>query len=673
MVGRRSPSPAVALGVLLAVGVGARYMVARQLTVPWISPDEMLYGLLGESLWSDGTLRVRGATTPYYSLLTPALVGAGLESRPGVGGVHVAQFLQTIAMTSTAIPVYLWARRLATTWWAFAAAVVAVCGPVLAYGGLLMTEALFLPACTWAVFALARALEHPTLLRQGVFVGTVTVAATVRMQAIVLLPAFALASLVALRLDRRRARPLVPMTIGILSLLALAAVVRLVAPDLLASSELLGAYATLGTTSPGEAGLVRALVGHSSAVVLAVSVIPAVASALLVADVLRRRPTAPGVQALVATLIGFVPLLVLQVSLFAAGRFDHVSQRYLVSVIPILAVGLAVWATTGAFRERRVVVVVGLAVVGAVAATAPSTLAPPTAMHDALATTPLLRLEGEPDVARLLLATAAATGTLLVALVPRRRLWLLPAVVVVAMLATSIDAASVTVRLSAAEERDALGGVERNWVDANADGPVTLLLSGERPWTTETRTLFWNRSIKRLLSVPAVAGGAPVTPELVAIDPASGVLFDGRRQTIPGGLVAVPSTVTLAGDEVAVMPVGLAHSPALVLWRASTPLRVAQRVSGILPNGDFSGRMTVSVPACERGVLQITLIGKSGDPIVVTADGIVFDTLDVPAGETPTALIPSGRAAGTGGACEFVFETPGYAGTTRIAYVADGA
>ena len=84
----RSLRPAVALGGLLAIGVVVRVIVGWQFTVPWISPDEMLYGLLGESLWSDGAMTIRGAPAPYYSLLTPALVGAGLVGRPVSQGVH---------------------------------------------------------------------------------------------------------------------------------------------------------------------------------------------------------------------------------------------------------------------------------------------------------------------------------------------------------------------------------------------------------------------------------------------------------------------------------------------------------------------------------------------------------------------------------------------------------
>ena len=405
---------------------------------------------------------------------------------------------------------------------------------------------------------------------------------------------------------------------------------------------------------------------------LASCVIPACATGLLAVDVLRRRDHPAAVQAFAATVVAFVPLLVCP-GLAVRGR----TVRSRLAALPdhrdpALAVGLAAWATNGAPRSSRVVVALGVVVLGLIAIISPLELSPPTAMFDALGTTPLRRLIGHEGLARLALVVVTLGGVVAVARMPRRAFAVLPALVIAAMVATSIDASVVTARLSAAEERDALGGVERDWVDRNTSGPVTLFLTGERPWTTETRTLFWNRSIDEILSVADVPGGAAVNAPAVGIDPESGLVRDAAGRTLSRQIVAAPSTVTLAGDQLAVMPPGSAHSPGLVLWRVSAPLRVTLRVSGLLPNGDFGGRMAVSVPACRRGHLEATLIGKSGDPIDVTVNDIVYDTLSVPAGTTPTVKIPSRPNADGVTACTFVFETPGYVGSTRIAYVSDG-
>ena len=47
--------------------------------MPWIAPDEMIYGLTGISLWDSGTLDILGGPTPYYSLLYPAFAGIPLN------------------------------------------------------------------------------------------------------------------------------------------------------------------------------------------------------------------------------------------------------------------------------------------------------------------------------------------------------------------------------------------------------------------------------------------------------------------------------------------------------------------------------------------------------------------------------------------------------------------
>ena len=171
-----------------------RFAVARTFDVPWIAPDEMIYGLVGQSLWESGTLTIRDAAVPYYSLLTPALVGLPLAVGELARGVAIAQALQALAMSLVAVPVYLWGKPIVGTRWALAAAALAVLPPALWYGGLLMTEALFYPLVVAALLGLARMLEEPTLVRQGTFLLILSFAAAVRLQALVLLPVLLVAT-----------------------------------------------------------------------------------------------------------------------------------------------------------------------------------------------------------------------------------------------------------------------------------------------------------------------------------------------------------------------------------------------------------------------------------------------------------------------------------------------
>ena len=90
--------PALAVAGLVLVSTGCGFGVARFFDVHWIAPDEMLYGLVGETLWQTGELSVRGIDTPYYSLLSPALVGLPLTLDDRERGVALAQLLQARAL-----------------------------------------------------------------------------------------------------------------------------------------------------------------------------------------------------------------------------------------------------------------------------------------------------------------------------------------------------------------------------------------------------------------------------------------------------------------------------------------------------------------------------------------------------------------------------------------------
>ncbi len=162
----------------------------------------------------------------------------------------------------------------------------------------------------------------------------------------------------------------------------------------------------------------------------------------------------------------------------------------------------------------------------------------------------------------------------------------------------SVDASRTVVNRSAAEERSARGTVERSWLDDQTDRPVTLLVTGARAAPTEARTVFWNRSVAEVIALPNVVGVVPPSPLRVRIDDGSGLLLDAGGATMSRGLLAAPSTVNLEGDVVATMPLGESASPPLRLWKPSVPIRVVSELSGVLPNGDFTGRADLHVPGC---------------------------------------------------------------------------
>ena len=200
-------------------------------------------------------VELRGFEAPYYSLLTPALIGAPLRLSSLADGIQWARLVQCLAMSLVAVPTFVWTRRLATPRWAVGASAITLAAPAFHYAGFLMTEPLTLVVVTVALLMLARALEEPSAWRYGVFVAWTTAAAAVRLQALVLLPAFLVAAVIdalAAR-DRRRLRPLVGLgAVAGLVVLVVVAIVAATGGELTRRS-ILGAYTPVGRAPRSQA------------------------------------------------------------------------------------------------------------------------------------------------------------------------------------------------------------------------------------------------------------------------------------------------------------------------------------------------------------------------------------------------------------------------------------
>jgi len=665
---RRASHTALAVCGLVLASTAIRFAVAQTFTVPWIAPDEMVYGMLGEGLWSHGTLTLRTLPSPYYSLLTPALVGAPLAALSDLAdGIRVAQLLQALAMSLVAVPTYLWARRVASAWWAVAAAALVLAAPALHYAGFLMTEPLTLTVVAVALWMLARALEEPSLWRYGVFVAWATVAASVRLQALVLLPAFLLAAVLdsLAAHDRRRLRPLLSFAALAVAATVIVVGIVLAAGGDLSSRRLLGAY-----TPVGEAGAVR---GNSidevawQAFDVAVLGLGAtvLATAALAWTVFARRDRDPALRAFVATTLAYVVLLVVQVGLFSAAFVGTVAERYLVTALPALAIGLCAWISRGAPRATAVVLaMLGLLVAGA--ALVPITqLATPETLPNTL--TPAVLAALGADGARAALVASAIAAGVLVLLVPRRFAWVAVPVVGLGLALLSADSARRVAAASAHEQRVATGSDPSPWLDDAGLHDAALLVTGDRLWTATARTIFQNRAIDEVLRlVPATTPFPPVTTP-VAVGP-DGVLRTVGNAALERPLVVAPSTLRIAGEEVAARPAGDSEAPGLVAWRPEVPVRVVLRTDGFLPNGDFTGTAAVTVYACRPGTLDVTILGKSGDPVEARVDGVDVALLETPSDTARTHRIPAPPDADGKRPCVFELVNPGYAGSTTIVF-----
>jgi hypothetical protein len=653
---------ALAVGAIVLLSTVFRFGIALLFDVPWIAPDEMIYGLIGESLWETGQLSIRDMSTPYYSLLTPALVGLPLTLDAHEPGLAIAQALQALAMSLVAVPVFLWGRRLVGPAWGLAAAALAVLPPALWYGGLLMTEALFYPAVTAALFALARMLESPTLERQGWFLLAVSLAAAVRLQALLLLPAFLLAAGLYAWFGRSTAvlRRLAP-TLGAIGVATLVMAVLSVA----GRGDVLGAYGELATGASSSSGLVSQLGWHAAALVVTTLGLPLLATAALVVLAALHGETDARVSAFLAATTAYVALLVGQVSLFAVDYLDHLSERYLLTAVPPLILGLAVWIERGAPRPAAVAVPLAVAAVLLVATIPPSRVGTAGAAHDVLTVLPLAQLvESAGNELRALLVACALVAAGVFLLLPRRLLRAAVAALGAAFLAISLAAAADIDELSKLERKHDFGTADWTWVDDAGAGRTLLFDTGALPSTAIARLTFWNRSIRRLVRLEDVPSQAlPQVPVAIRRD---GALTDEAGAEVSAPWAVVPAGIALAGERVTLSP-PTEIAPGSGLWQVDEPLRLVSRATGFSPIGDFRAG-TVVVYRCGPGALEVTLLGKDGAPVVVRVNGFPYETFEVPRlGSKSVAIRPVGIIAGA--PCVFELTSEGLVGTTRVEWV----
>ena len=220
---------------------------------------------------------------------------------------------------------------------------------------------------------------------------------------------------------------------------------------------------------------------------------------------------------------------------------------------------------------------------------------------------------------------------------------------------------------SAHEQRAAIGSAPPAWLDTASLDDATMLVTGDRIWTSVARTVFWNRAVRGVLRVePADVPFPPDVPSVAVGE--DGVLRTADGDPVDRPVVVAPDTMTLAGEQIGERPQGDSDAPGLVTWRTEEPVRVVLQRAGFLPNGDFTHKAQITVYQCRPGTLDVTILGKTGDPIRAFVDGIHVATLETPAGESAIHRIPTPPYADGTHACGFELQTEGYAGSSSFVF-----
>ena len=660
--------PWTLLAVLVCASVAARAVSGLRIGGLWIAPDEMIWGGLGRRLWEHGDLRLFGEAQQVYGVVYPALVGgpfalAGLER-----GYDVLKVLQPIVMSATALPVYLWARRLATPGWALVAAALTLAVPGMLYSGLVMSETVFYPALVLAAWATAAALERPTGLRQALLVGAVVLAAATRLQALVLpLVVLGAAGLQAVMLrDARRPVRLWPAFAAFLALGGAWLAWRGFAGGSPAAA--LGSYSPAAGAGYEAGDVLRFTAYHAAALLMLVALFPACAAALLVVQALAGRERDPALVAYAATATSLSVWLVVQAGAFTSVFVRGFSDRYLLPLAPVLFVGFAAWLARGAPRPRVATAAVVLGAFGLLAALPLRDLVTQEAAWQSLGVVPLIWLREGWGESRLELVfwVGAAVALAAFALLPRRAVLVLPAVTLAVLVFASASSTREVIQNVAFDQRFLVGG-RHEWIDDRAHGPTAYLYAGEQPVNIVWHQVFWNDELERVYGLGALSEGAGL-PLAVTVHPeADGRLVrsDGRA---PGERYVVATQgVALEGTVVDQVPIG-GGLVGLRLWRLTPPARIRSLLTGVRDAGDMHEPAIMHVWNCQRGRLELTLLWKLSTRVELKVNGELVRTLRSHGEEfvNTTVSPPPGASL-----CRFEVIPDSLLGSTRFEFVRD--
>jgi hypothetical protein len=656
----------IALALLIAVSAGVRFWAARGMDLPWIAPDESIYALLGRSLWEDGSPSLLGAPADNYSFIFPALIGLPLTFDDLETGVAAVQAIGALLMSATALVVYLWGRGPLGASWAVVAAGLTLAVPDLAYSGFIMSEVAVFPVATLAVWAIASALARPSPVRQALVPATILLALATHIRLVALIPTL----FVAVALQCGFARTLEPARRQAVLLAGTAAVCAITLAGFAAAGRwdhVFGAYsAAAGGYELGAAA--TDVIWHFAGIFILVAGIPLIALAAMTIQCVQRHESDPAACALVATTVAWTLCLGLEVGTFASRWVGHVALRDLQPVIPPLMLVLALWVARGVPRPRPWVQLAALALAVPPVLFPVHRFAIQESALDAVSLIPLWRLGETTSIQALELVYALGVGTLvaLAVFLPTRMRIALPAVVALTLVTLSIFSTRQIEKLTHLDRAWVFDTGDPRWVDAATTAPVTYLHASAFAagvW----KQVFWNR---RILAVARLKNAAPLGP-LTPVNMELG--HDGLLRAVDGrtfqpAFVAAPTDFELAGERIAQAPRST-DLAGITLWRTDPPLRLLTSRTGVRPDGDIFGTAQITVYACGRGRLELTLLGKQGTPIELRVDGITWARPQVAPGAVWNGSVPSPPDADGRSLCLFELVSPGLIGSTRLEFV----
>jgi hypothetical protein len=584
------------LAGLVVVAFVSRALLDRQVLAPWVMVDELQYAMMSRSFLSVGHYLFREHPEPIRSIY-PALISPAWAA----GSTHTAytliKVINTALMTVGAIPLYFWARRLVAPLWALLAVVLYLAMPGFAYTGEILTENAFVPTTVLALFAIAVAIERPSLIRQLLALGAVALAISARLQGAILLVVLFAAIVLAVLLDAVAAAPgerrrVVGSRLRQFwpSLGAIAfAVVAYIAYEAARGQSLssgLGGYQDVVKAHYSFVPVVRWSVYQMGELAFAVGIVP-VAALIILVGLACRRATAPSPaeRAFLAVAVAAVLCTVVQIGAFSSHYSLRVEERLMFNVFPVLFLALAVWLGRGLPRPAALTGAALLLPVAFLFSLPFETLFSTGAFFtDTLGLIPFWRLTtvlgGGLGDARILLALGALVAGVLFASLPRTwaRVIVPAAVVGYLMLASASVFAQVTFISRNTRHAGGLSG-DPAWIDraVGKNSRVEFLYTTDIDvdqhilWQAE----FWNKSVRRVFGVTSQD---PSIPDVTApLDQKNGRI----KPVLPAGSPDLNPRYVVAASNVPVAGKKIAASGLLALYRVQPPLGLAGLVTGV--------------------------------------------------------------------------------------------
>ena len=619
----------VLVGGLLAAAFVARALLARYVVSPWIVPDEVEYAAVSRSFLDTGQYLFRDHSMSIPSIY-PALVSPAWLASSVSTSYTVIKTINCALLVAGAIPLYLWGRRLAPPLWAALAVALYLAIPGFMYSGEILTENAYIPASLLGLFAIAVAIERPSLMNQILALGAIALAVAARLQGVVLLLvlpsaiglALILDAIAAVPAERRRVvaarlRSFMP-SLATLAVGFVAYVVYELARGAPLSSGF-GIYKEVGQAQYQFMPVLRWVIYHFGELSFAAALLP-LSALIVLLGLACRRATAPlpAERAFLAVAVPALFWMVLEAAAFASDFSLRVEERYMESLFPVLFLALVTWLARGLPRPAGLTAAALLVPVGLLFALPyESLLSTQSYATDTFGLIPLARLTeklagGAGDV-RILLGAGTLVAAILFASLPRA--WsrvAVPAAVAAFLLLSSASVfAQVTFQSRAALQAGQLTG-DPSWIDhaIGRDSRVAFLYTPEIDADQHIlyEAEFWNRSVRRIFGVTApVPSISDVTAPL---NPSTGRV----RPQLPADSPELRPRYVVAANTVDVAGTRIAGAGLLELHRVHPPLRFATLITGLTPDAWTSPSATYLRYVSARKGARV-IVGVSRPPL----------------------------------------------------------